>query len=71
MNGRQLIESKIPSCIGGDHIWRRVKLFGCRDCKWHKGFACDLCDSCVDGEQDYLLYEAIESLLPEEKNDGN
>lgn len=73
MNGRQLIESKIPTILNErQHVWRACKLF-CDSCGNHKGFACSICSRVVDDHMDRELYKAIVQIgfLPEEKNDGN
>lgn len=73
MNGRQLIESQIPTILNElQHVWRACKLF-CDSCVSHKGFVCVICSRVVDGHLDRELYEAIVQIgfLPEEEHDGN
>lgn len=62
MTPQQLIDTKIARCFGGArHVWRQAELAGCEMCGGHGGFACDICDRCVDYVFDNELYKAIAS----------
>lgn len=64
----QIIASNIARCFGTGHVWRKTKLYGCETCAAeHDGFACDVCDRCVDAIHDKALYEIIVKIgfLPE------
>lgn len=70
---QSLIDRLVAPCFGGGHIWRKLKLHGCDTCGHHDGFACDICDRCVDSEKDSMLYAAIQAgpWLPEVDDNDN